>query len=266
MALVCGAGSGVGHAQDLSSFFENTEGTFVSYDLKGDRYVRHNEERARRRFSPFSTFKIPSSLIGLETGVIKDAEFTILWDRKKYPPQERSTDPFVHWNQNQTLRSAMKHSVVWYYRELAGRVGGQQMKRFVSDFNYGNRDTSGGLSSPNLFEAFWLRSTLQISADEQVEFLKKFYKEELSVSSRSTKIVKDIILLEETPAYRLSGKTGSGSPGGKPLSWFVGYLETKSNVYFFAINIEGADYLASREKRVDLTKRILAKLGYLPKP
>src|SRR4030095_11993155 len=74
-------------AQDLSKYFQNTEGAFVLYDMKNDRYLRYNEQRCRERFSPFSTFKIPNSLIGLETGVIKDAEFVIRWDSKKYPAQ-----------------------------------------------------------------------------------------------------------------------------------------------------------------------------------
>src|ERR1043165_10289630 len=75
-------------AQDLSPYFKNTNGAFVLYDLKNDRYIRYNEQRCRERFSPKSTFKIPNSLIGLETGVIRDADFVIPWNRQKYPPQD----------------------------------------------------------------------------------------------------------------------------------------------------------------------------------
>jgi beta-lactamase class D len=253
-------------AQDLSPYFKKTPGAFVLYDLKGDRYIRYNEARCRQRFSPYSTFKIPNSLIGLETGVIRDADFVIAWDRQKYPPQDDWTsEPFSHWKQDHTLRSAIKYSVVWYYRELARMVGEQRMKSYVDGFGYGNRDISGGLSSPNMFEAFWLRSTLQISADEQVEFLKNFYAGRLPVSPRSTAIVKDILVLKETPAYKLSGKTGGGALGnGKTLGWFVGYLETGGNVYFFATNIEGPSYASIRDRRITLTEQILTKLGYLP--
>ncbi|MBA3440586.1 MAG: class D beta-lactamase [Pyrinomonadaceae bacterium] len=260
LVLVCSAGMVAGHAQDLSSFFKDTEGAIVLYDLKNNRYIRYNEERCRRRFSPFSTFKIPNSLIGLETGVIEDAEFLIRWDQKKYPPQEQRIAPFTSWNQDHTLRSAMKNSVVWYYRELAERVGKPVMQQYVTKLRYGNHDTSGGINR------FWLGSSLQISPNEQVEFLRRFYKEELPVSARSIQIVKEIISLEQTPAYKLSGKTGSGSlPGGKALGWFIGYVERSDNVYFFATNIEGANYSAVRDKRIALTKRILLELGWLPK-
>ena len=245
-------------AQDLRQYFKGTEGCFALYDLKGDRYLRYNEERCRRRFSPFSTFKIPNSLIGLETGVIKDAEFVIPWDRVKYPPGNWTTEPYKHWGQDHSLRTAIKYSVVWYYRELASRVGAARMEQWLEKFGYGNRDASGGI------DHFWLDSSLRISPDEQVEFLKAFYQGRLPVSKRSSDIVKEIITLEQTDSYKLSGKTGGGPLGERALGWFVGYLETKDNVYFFALNIEGANSLAIRDERINLTKRILTGLGYLP--
>lgn len=247
-------------AQDLSSFFKDTKGAFVLYDLKNDRYLRYNAERCRMRFSPKSTFKIPNSLIGLETGVIADANFVIQWNRQKYPPDNWTQEPFKHWAQDHTLRSAIKYSVVWYYRELALRVGERRMKKHVQAFDYGNEDLSGGIDN------FWLGGGLRISADEQVEFLKKFYAGRLPVSKRSVEIVKDILVLEKTPAYTLSAKTGGGSIAeGIYIGWFVGYLETQGNIYFFALNLEGASYPEIRDKRIEVTKRILAELGLLPK-
>jgi beta-lactamase class D len=246
-------------AQDLRPYFKNTEGCFVLYDLKQKRYLRHNAARCRQRFSPFSTFKIPNSLIGLETGVIKDAEFVIPWDRAKYPPQENwNVEPFKHWGQDQTLRTAIKYSVLWYYRELALRVGAERMQQYVSKFNYGNRDSSGPLNG------FWLNSNLRISADEQIEFLKQLYQGRLPVAPRSLQIVKDILTLEQTGKYKLSGKTGGGPLGERALGWFVGYVETQGNVYFFALNLEAANFMALRDERIRLTKEILKGLGYLP--
>lgn len=260
MLVAGGAGERV-QAQDLSPFFKDTKGAFVLYDLKNDRYLRYNEERCRMRFSPKSTFKIPNSLIGLETGVIRDGDFVIQWNRQKYPPQDGWDQyPFKHWPQDHALRSAFKYSVVWYYRELALRVGERKMKKHVGAFDYGNEDLSGGIDN------FWLGGGLKISADEQVEFLKKFYAGHLPVSKRSVEIVKDILVLEQTPDFKLSAKTGGGSIAqGTYIGWFVGYLETQGNVYFFACNIEGSTYPEIREKRIDVTKRILAELGLLPK-
>ena len=246
-------------AQNLNRVFGKTEGAFVLYDLKNKRYVRHNEARCRRRFTPASTFKIPNSLIGLETGVVRDADFMISWNRQRYPNEGRpNIAPFNHWWQDHTLRSAMKYSVLWYYIEIARQVGATKMRRHIKQFRYGNEDTSGGI------EQFWRNSTLQISAEEQLDFLRRFYSGQLPVSKRSTEIVKDILLLEETASYRLSGKTGAAPTGhGGTLAWFVGYLERKGNVYFFALNMDGANYEAIRDERINLTKRILTELGYL---
>nr|AIA11251.1 ClassD_beta_lactamase [uncultured bacterium] len=261
LLFIVGSNAAPAEAQDLTPYFKNTNGAFVLYDLNENHYIRYNEQRCRERFSPKSTFKIPNSLIGLETGVIRDADFTIAWNRQKYPPQENwNQEPFVHWAQDHTLRSAIKYSVVWYYRELALRVGKQKMNKYITAFNYGNETMSKDVDN------FWLDGSLKISADEQVEFLKEFYAGRLPVSKRATEIVKDILVLENTPAYKLSAKTGGGSIAeGKYIGWFVGYLETKGNVYFFATNIEGASFAEIREKRVELTKEILAALGYLPK-
>ncbi|HEY0079020.1 MAG TPA: class D beta-lactamase [Pyrinomonadaceae bacterium] len=245
--------------EDLSRFFKNTEGAFVLYDMKRDRYLRYNEARCRVRFNPKSTYKIPNSLIGLESGVIADLNFVIPWDRQKYPPDDWTTEPFIHWKQDHTLRTAFQHSVVWYYRELAKRVGPERMKRYVDSFDYGNRDISGAI------DQFWLNNTLKISANEQVEFLKKLYTYRLPVSKRSIDLVKEIMVRERTPLYTLSGKTGGGSIENRnALGWFVGYVETGGNTYFFATNIEGENYLAIRDKRIELTKQILSHLGHLP--
>jgi beta-lactamase class D len=261
LLLICSGATAVVKAQDLSAFFKNGEGAFVLYDLKHDRYIRYNEARCRQRFSPKSTFKIPNSLIGLETGVISDANFLIPWDRQKYPPQDNwNQEPFNHWAQDQTLRSAIKYSVVWYYKELAKRVGENRMQKYVGALNYGNKNISGGVDN------FWLNNSLKISADEQIDFLQAFYTGRLPPSKRSTDIVKDILLLEETPAYKLSGKTGGGPIADATyIGWFVGYLETKGDVYFFALNLEGADFPSIRDQRVLITKQILSELGYLPK-
>lgn len=39
--------------------------------------------------------------------------------------------------------------------------------------------------------------------------------------------------IERTENYILSGKTGLSSIEEKYNGWFVGYVETKSNVFFF---------------------------------
>ena len=71
---------------------------------------------------------------------------------------------------------------------------------------------------------------------------------------------------EQTPKYKLSAKTGGGPRAeGVVIGWYVGYVETGDNVYFFAMNIDGPSYLAIRDKRIEMTKQILGSLGVLPR-
>ncbi len=50
--------------------------------------------------------------------------------------------------------------------------------------------------------------------------------------------MKRLMVIDETNAYTLSGKTGWVIRNGNNTGWFVGYLETEGNIYFFATNVE----------------------------
>jgi hypothetical protein len=68
---------------DLAGFFEGIDprdATFVLLDGATGMLARYNADRAAERFLPASTFKIPNSLIALETGAATGAEFTIVYD------------------------------------------------------------------------------------------------------------------------------------------------------------------------------------------
>jgi beta-lactamase class D len=234
----------------LEKYFQSFSGAFVLYDQNNDRYIRYNPERCSERFLPASTFKILNSLIGLETGVIPDENYVIKWDGTQY---ENSA-----WNQDHTLKTAFQNSVVWYYQELARRVGREKMQYYVDAVGYGNKDITGRIDS------FWLDGALRISADEQVELLKRLYRDDLPFSQRSMKIVKEIMVLENTDTYRLSGKTGSGQVNASSIGWFVGYVEEKDNVYFFATNIESSSPDANGIKAKEITRDLLQGLELLP--
>lgn len=198
-----------------AQYFQGLKGSFVLFDAQSGRTTCHDSERARTRYLPASTFKIPNTLIALETGVASGAEFQLQWDRKAVPPQPWWPPA---WSQDHTLRSALKQSVVWYYKELARRTGQERMQSYVDKFDYGNRDISGGIDS------FWLSGRLQISAEEQINFLDRFYSGQLGVSERTTNLTKEMLVLEDTPSYRLSGKTGwaaLGETGTQTAGWSV---------------------------------------------
>jgi beta-lactamase class D len=203
-------------------------GGFVLFDRNAWKFTEFRPEECRRRLTPASTFKILNSLIGLESGIIRDEHFVIRWDSIQRDVES--------WNRDHDLASAIANSVVWYYQELARRVGTMRMSAYVDSTGYGNNDASGPI------DRFWLGSTLLVSAEEQVGFLRKLYEGNLPFSPRSMAIVKEILVLERTGTYVLRGKTGfSEDRSGVAVGWFVGYLEKSGNVYFFALNMTSPD-------------------------
>jgi beta-lactamase class D len=235
---------------ELESYFQGYTGAFVLLDYSQNLYTHYNPGRCAERFLPASTFKIMNSLIGLETGVIPDESFVIKWDGLRYENQT--------WNKDQTMKSAFQDSVVWYYQELARRVGSEKIQHYVDQAGYGNQDISGPVDS------FWLAGNLRISADEQVGLLERLYNETLPFSKRSINIVKEMMVLEKGQNYQLSGKTGSGQIEKEDIGWFVGYIEKENQVYFFAANIGGSTEDVNGQKAKEITLNILRSLELLP--
>ena len=256
------AESSVPYEQDvnLDNFFpgiDPADATFVVYHPASHQFIRHNAARAQQRFIPASTFKIPNSLIALETGVAESAEHIIPWDGTT---AEGFWSP--NWSKDHTLRSAFKHSVYWYYQSLARAIGAERMQAYLDQFHYGNGSTAGGL------DQFWLHGGLRISADEQVQFLARMYNGELDISPQSVAIIKDLMILEDNPAYRLGGKTGTADvTPTRELAWLVGYVERNNDVWFYALNMEGEDVWERWGKpsvRIALVRDLLQELGILP--
>ncbi|MBQ5962628.1 class D beta-lactamase [Massilia sp. ZL223] len=233
------------------------EGTFVLLDGRSGEIRRHAPARAAQGFLPASTYKIPNTLIALEEGAARDKDVKLAWDSARAPRQ-----PWwpASWAQDHTLESALKNSAVWYYQEMARRIGPSRMQHWVDRFGYGNRDISGGI------DQFWLTGGLRISADQQVDFLRRFYAGQLGVSARTTRLAKEMLVLEETPDYRLSGKSGwagFGAPQQPQLGWLVGYLEREGEVHFFAMNLDIARP-GDTAARMNILKAVLRDFRLLP--
>ena len=239
---------------DLSKYFGDFKGTIVLFDQNSDQYTMVDETRANTRFTPFSTFKVPNSIIALETGVVSDVDQILDWDTLKYPAEDWWSKT---WSGKHNLKSAIKYSVVPFYRNIASLIGSEKMQTYVTKFNYGNTNISSGIDN------FWLNGSLKISAYEQVEFLRKFYTGKLATSLHSINSVKLILIQESGNDYSLSYKTGAGyinAERNAALGWLVGYVEKQDNVFYFALNIEGKTFEEVLSPRIEITKSILRAL------
>lgn len=240
------------NSQDVKKYFDeyDVKGSFVMYDMNNDKYFYHDSVRCNVGFSPASTSKIINALIGLETGVIPDENYVIPWDGVK-----RWVDA---WNKDLDLKEAMRVSGVPYFQELARRVGYEKLTEMYKKLEYGNMDISGGV------DQFWLSGALRITQMQQIDFLKRLYKEEMPVSKRSMDIVKGIIVLADTNGCVMRGKTGWSQSDTENIGWLVGWVEKGGNVYFYATNVEGSlENKKFAESRRAITEKILKDLGVI---
>lgn len=231
----------------------DVNGAILIYDLKKDMYYSNDFEWSKNGNLPASTFKIANSIIGLETGVIESDSTVFKWDGKK--------KWLKNWEQDLVLRKAFQFSCVPCYQEVARKIGAKRMNDYVQKLNYGNLK----IDSTNI-DNFWLEGKSRISQIQQINFLKRLYTFELPISKRTYKIIKDIMLIEESEQFKLSGKSGLSNDGEYYNGWFVGYIELENNTYIFATNLEPKKEFKTDlfiKKRLDLTLEAFTAMNVL---
>lgn len=219
---------------DLSTYFDNTYGTAIFLTSSGKKYV-YNEDMLDKRFSPYSTFKIVSTLIGLHEGIVstKDSKMdynnTIYW--------------YDLWNDNLNLEQAFKNSCVWYYHQIINKMSQQTVQKHIDTLNYGNKDISewdgNGRNSKEDLNGFWLDSSLEISPREQVYLLRNIFENETAFSDEHIELLQEI--MNTGNIYAKTGSSGNES-------WYVGYFENNNENIYFAIFIQGEDVSGAKAK------------------
>jgi beta-lactamase class D len=209
----------------------------------------HDPDRAATGFLPASTFKIPNSLIALETGVAAGPDTVFAWDG-----QRRSIEA---WNKDLTLTEALRASSVPVYQEIARRIGHDRMQWWVKNLGYGNADIADAI------DTFWLDGRLRISALEQAAFLRRLARGQLPLSRRSMDAVQEMMVEERTEAGVLRAKTGLTARVSPNVCWWVGWVEKGDGRWIFALNIDSVrpEDIAARKAVV---KAVLAAEGIWP--
>lgn len=226
------------------------KGSFLLFDLDAGFCYSNDFTRCEVPFTPASTFKIFNTLASVQAGVIKTVHDTIQWDGV----QRR----IAAWNRDHSLRSAFRHSVVWYYQELARRIGKDSMLTYIHREHYGNENAAGSIDS------FWLSGPLRVSQFEQIAFLRKIIEGASSFSERAVSILKTVMLARETDTYALWAKTGWGNQGDCDIGWYVGWVETNKGTALFANNIQSPNPDENfGAVRISITEKILQRMGFI---
>jgi beta-lactamase class D len=195
------------------------------------------EGRCAQRHTPCSTFKLAISLMGYNEGILTDVTHPEWPYRVGYDAWKAS------WKQPHNPTTWIKDSCVWYSQKITQTLGMAKFKKYVNEFHYGNQDVSGDIGKDNGLTHAWLSSSLQISADEQVDFLQRLLKNKLPVDKKTQNLTRAIFYVEDLPhGWKLYGKTGSGLQQNSDRSlnpklqvgWFVGWVEKGARKIVFA--------------------------------
>lgn len=232
-------------------------GSTTLYDYKNKRWIYTDSLDTNVETLPASTFKVINLLIALETGVIKDEYDSVQWigaiDTSLY-----GNRPEIY--KNLTVKEAFEVSAGWVFIELAKKVGRDRYKHYLELSHYGNRNLS------ELGVDFWNFGPFEISPNNQVQFLVDVYDGKTPFSKRNIDILKRVMITEKMNKTIIRSKTGWTRVDGKDLGWWIGYVEQKNNVYFFATRITKDRAIPNPnfgQCRKDITKEILRQLRVL---
>ncbi len=219
---------------DWSSYFDGLNGAAVVYVPSKKQYMIYNTDQALIRRSPCSTFKIISSLIALENGIVEPDNSIHTWSGEIFWNE--------NWNRDIDFAEAFRTSCVWYFREVIDETGSRLIQAELNNLQYGNCDISdweGRLNTNNnnrALNGFWLESSLKISPKEQAEVMERIFGETSVYSEEAKSELKQVMLVtdQDKTGFPIYGKTGMGKDKGAVVdAWFTGFAEGREeNIYF----------------------------------
>lgn len=241
--------------------------SLVIKNLQTGAYSGYHADAWQLPSIPASTYKIPHSLIGLDSGAIT-LNTLFPWNGQ---PHE-----IAGWNQDHQLASAMRVSCVPCYQQVARKIGLERMRSYLKRLHYGQMDVQAG----NL-DSFWLTGQSQISPLQQLDFLQRLALRQLPIKQEVMLAVEQLIADPEWPG--LYGKTGWGRvphqgfgdslPNQTHYGWYVGYLrlpgsgaQAEQPTYAFAARLIGKHPLPQgfAAARKQLVLETFQNMGLLP--
>lgn len=247
---------------DLEQYFEGINGCAVFYDYSNGKQYVYNQELSAKQSSPCSTFKIVSSLLGLEHGVIDPEDSVYQWNGTTYWKKD--------WNRDIGFKDAFQSSCVWYFREVINRLGEDTVADGLELLSYGNCDISdweGRLNTNNSnrdLTGFWVESSLKISPEEQVKVLAEIFEGEGKFKKDMIDLLKDAMLIESNDGRTIYGKTGMGVKDGQCVdAWFVGMMSREDKNLYYAVRLDDPENeKTSSQKAKEILLTILKTSKY----
>ena len=223
----------------LGRFFDSAgvKGCFALYDNGQGKFTVYNLPRYRDSAYPAgSTFDIVASLIGFQSGVVKDDKAVIL---------------------DTTLGDAFKsNGSELIFRHVEDSIGMDSLRKWVDSLHYGNQALDKDTNA--VYDG-----SLRIPADEQLGLIKKLYFNQLPFYQRSQEIVRDMMSKVENSNYKLVIKVANVPYHDHVLGWVLGWIEENKHPYFFVLNLEANDPHANAALiGTHIVERILPSMGF----
>lgn len=242
---------------DWSEYFQNVNGAAVIYEPSENRYQMYNQELAQTRRPPCSTFKIISSAIALEYGIIDPDNSVRPWSGEIFWNED--------WNRDINFQDAFRTSCVWYFRQVVDEIGADLMETELNRLQYGNCDISDWEGTLNTntdnraMTGFWIESSLMISPKEQVEVMKRIFGEHSVYSEETQNQLKQVMLLSDqsTAERSIYGKTGLGANQEMAVdAWFTGFADVNGTRKYFCVYLgqtDGVEVSSTKAREIALT-------------
>lgn len=225
--------------------------------------IVHPEECAAAT-PPASTFKIPHALIALQLGIVTDPDAKVPWDET---PQWMPA-----WEQDHSLRTALRDSVLWFFQRIAPQIGRERMEHWLTAMHYGNADASGAI------DKFWLDGgALRITGPEQLAFVQALFAGTLPIDKVHVDTVGELLrapidqwasrlpegrtMPATTAEFR--AKTGTERDPAGNVTWWVGAVDGPRGRWVFVSRVRAPGEPSSRSPAVADGVAALAAAGVL---
>lgn len=243
-------------------------GCMLVLDLETNEQTELGDADCDDATNPASTFKIPHALFALQTGVVNGPDDTVKWDG--------SDQYFDVWEQDHTLRTAIYHSVVWYFQRTARAIGEEKMTELLRSIDYGNADPSSAI------DRFWLGGgSLLVDGHDQLAFMRRLIRDDLPIDAPHMALVRDLMVRPpDSFAGRLldghsvptvsneltfGAKTGTAMLGTGSVTWLIGYghCDGDDPGYVFVSRVRSEEEVSSKSPAATYGLEALHALGRL---
>lgn len=188
------------------------------------------------RVTPASTFNIAVSLMGYDSGILRDAHAPAWPFRPGYADWNDS------WRATTDPTTWIRHSTVWYAQQVTARLGAHGVRGYVRRFGYGNQDLSDDAGAPDGAMRAWFSGSLRISPLEQAAFLRRVVNRDLGLTAHAYDTTAQLLRQPRTAnGWDVYGKTGTadqllpdGRDSGRSYGWFAGWASRDGRTIVFA--------------------------------